>query len=152
MEFHFMAIFEYAICSRTNKLIHIDNVMSGLKCNCVCPGCGDKMVARKGKIKEHHFAHYIVSEKDSCRMTMIHRFFQEYFTILDFLEIPEMEMIAHDTIINIPRRNLRVLSAQKEIKIGSYRADVLLKTSIGEIIIEICVTHKSTREKIDYFK
>ncbi|MCG6489980.1 hypothetical protein K6U37_13580 [Vibrio parahaemolyticus] len=147
-----MAIFEYAICGKTNKLIHIDDVLGGLKCNCVCPGCGDQMVARKGKIKEHHFAHYIVSEKDSCRMTMIHRFFQEYFTVLDFLEIPEIEMIVHDTNISIPRRNLRVLSAQKEIKIGSYRADVLLKTSIGEIIIEICVTHKSTLEKIDYYK
>lgn len=85
-------------------------------------------------------------------MTMIHRFFQEYFTVLDFLEIPEIEMIVHDTNISIPRKNLRVLSAQKEIKIGSYRADVLLKTSIGSIIIEICVTHKSTREKLIIIK
>ncbi len=37
--------------------VHISEVASGLACGCFCPGCGDRMVARKGPIKIHHFAH-----------------------------------------------------------------------------------------------
>ena len=43
---------------KDNKLIHISNVENGLKCGCICPSCKGKMIAKKGKIKVHHFAHY----------------------------------------------------------------------------------------------
>lgn len=39
-----------------NKLIEIKNIASG-KTNLICPYCGRALVAKKGKIKEHHFAH-----------------------------------------------------------------------------------------------
>ena len=39
-----------------NKLISIEDVASG-KTNLICPYCGRTLIAKKGKIKEHHFAH-----------------------------------------------------------------------------------------------
>ncbi len=39
-----------------NKLIEIENVASG-KTNLICPYCGKALIAKKGKVKEHHFAH-----------------------------------------------------------------------------------------------
>lgn len=35
----------------------------GLKCNCICSGCGKNLVAKMGKKKAHHFAHQ--SDADS---------------------------------------------------------------------------------------
>ncbi|MEP0809995.1 competence protein CoiA family protein [Coleofasciculus sp. FACHB-SPT9] len=42
--------------SADNKLVNIVDVSSG-KSDLVCPYCGVKLVAKKGQIKEHHFAH-----------------------------------------------------------------------------------------------
>lgn len=39
-----------------NKLIEIGEVASG-RTNLICPYCGRALIAKKGKIKEHHFAH-----------------------------------------------------------------------------------------------
>lgn len=39
-----------------NKLISIEDVGSG-KSNLICPYCGRALIAKKGRIKEHHFAH-----------------------------------------------------------------------------------------------
>ncbi len=40
-----------------NRLVHVDSVPNGLKCNCHCPSCGEKLSARQGKKKQHSFAH-----------------------------------------------------------------------------------------------
>jgi len=39
------------------KTIHISEADGGLSCNCICPACGDALIARKGNQVEHHFAH-----------------------------------------------------------------------------------------------
>ncbi len=39
-----------------NKLVAIEDVASG-KTNLICSYCGKELIAKKGKIKEHHFAH-----------------------------------------------------------------------------------------------
>ena len=43
---------------KDGKAVHISEVESGLKCGCVCPACGEKLVAKKGDRVAHHFAHY----------------------------------------------------------------------------------------------
>lgn len=151
MEFHLMAMFEYAESNETGRLLHIDDAVRGKKCNCVCPACGDQMIAKKGKVKEYHFAH-ATSEQSYCYMTMVHRFFQEYFSEQEFLDIPATKLSVLDSQVEIPRRKVKVLSTRLEATIGDYRADVLLLTSIGEIAIEVFVTSKSKDEKINYYK
>ena len=37
--------------SADGRLLHIGEVPSGLACNCVCPGCGRRMVAKKGDVQ-----------------------------------------------------------------------------------------------------
>lgn len=46
-----------------NKLVAIADVASG-KTNLRCPYCGRVLIAKKGKLKEHHFAH----DGDSCNL------------------------------------------------------------------------------------
>lgn len=43
--------------TRAGKLVHVSEVDPGLREDCFCPGCGKPLVARKGAIKVHHFAH-----------------------------------------------------------------------------------------------
>lgn len=37
--------------------VHISNVLSGIGCDCTCPACKTSLVAKKGDINAHHFAH-----------------------------------------------------------------------------------------------
>ncbi len=42
---------------QNGHLVHISQVENGLACNCLCPYCNKQLIAKKGNIKEHHFAH-----------------------------------------------------------------------------------------------
>ncbi len=46
---------------RDNKLVAIEDVPSS-KTNLICPYCGSSLIAKKGRVKEHHFAHV----SDTC--------------------------------------------------------------------------------------
>lgn len=41
----------------TGKLVHIDSVCRGQKCDCFCPNCHEPLIARHGDVREHGFAH-----------------------------------------------------------------------------------------------
>ncbi|MEP0858850.1 competence protein CoiA family protein [Trichocoleus sp. DQ-U1] len=56
--------------SADNKLVDIVDVPSG-KSDLVCPYCGVKLVAKKGQVKEHHFAH----TGQTCRSVTVKREF-----------------------------------------------------------------------------
>lgn len=43
---------------RDGTIKGIEVVPSGLACECVCPQCGEKLVAKKGDGLAAHFAHY----------------------------------------------------------------------------------------------
>ena len=47
----------YGVHKETGELLHISDVPSGLKCDCVCAACGQPFEAKKGDIRRHHFAH-----------------------------------------------------------------------------------------------
>ena len=50
--------------AESGELAHVSEVQNGLKCACTCPVCDGALVARQGKVKEHHFAH---ASGEECR-------------------------------------------------------------------------------------
>ena len=48
-----------------NQLIEIEDVASG-RTNLICPYCGKTLIAKKGRIKEHHFAH----DGETCNLVI----------------------------------------------------------------------------------
>ena len=42
---------------QTGRMRAINEVEQGLTCNCACPGRGIPLIARKGAVRVHHFAH-----------------------------------------------------------------------------------------------
>lgn len=47
----------FAVEIGTGDLVEVGAVASGRACKCVCPGCGQGVLARKGEKKQWHFAH-----------------------------------------------------------------------------------------------
>ncbi len=63
----------YAIDAQ-NNFVSVDNVAKGLACNCYCPACKERLVAKNGGAKRiHHFAHASGVDCEGAYETMLHR-------------------------------------------------------------------------------
>lgn len=145
---------EYALQRGSNILQHVDSVENGLKCNCVCPGCGDSLVAKNNGISDtrHHFSHYLKDESSNCSMTQLHIVSQDFFLKSQPLFLPPVSfqykgktLSQSELLVNVHKGNL-------EARVDSYIADVLLDTDIGSIVIEVFVTHENEAEKTAYYQ
>lgn len=63
--------------NQEGRLVHIEDVPSGLECNCVCPECGAKLIARKGQKNQKHFSHINGADCAGARMTALHMLAQQ---------------------------------------------------------------------------
>lgn len=43
---------------KSGMMVHVDNVAQGLACDCCCPKCRERLLARHGNIRHHGFAHH----------------------------------------------------------------------------------------------
>jgi Competence protein CoiA-like family len=143
---------------RDGCLTHISGVLSGLACACYCAECGQHLVAKKGDLRRHHFAH---SEITACRggpETVLHLLAKELIRELTNFELPPYEfqmerrawggeVIRHAARV-FPGRLVAVDRAEVEAVKPGFVADAILKTSIGPVIIEVAVTHRVERKKL----
>ena len=63
----------YALNSQ-NDFVHIDDVAKGLACNCYCPSCKERLVAKNGgKKRIHHFSHASGVDCEGAYESMLHQ-------------------------------------------------------------------------------
>ena len=143
----------YAI--HDNKLVHVSDVPNGLKCECFCPACNGRLVAKKGSEKIHHFAHYNSSECQYGYETALHHLAKEIISNSIGIHIPEVyvefntykssEVAYKDTWINIENVIL-------EKKIDNIIPDIIIYSNGKPLLIEIYVTHQIDETKLKKIK
>jgi hypothetical protein len=146
-----MSKLTYAI--KDSKLTHISEVERGLECNCVCPKCGAKVLARKGNIKVHHFSHYDVDECEGAYETSLHLLAKEILTEAGHLRVPSVIVrnITFNDQILYNSQDIQFDSVEVEKNLFNFTPDILIQAYGVKLIIEIRVTHKVDdikREKI----
>lgn len=137
----------------------IEEVESGLACNCVCAECGEPLVAKKGEVVQHHFAHASGMERENCSETVLHLFAKEIIarqTIISFPEIDHIDFQIDQSQVNdkgeviisdlyTQMSHLPVVKSALEVRIQDFQPDVLVKvkTEYGEytVAVEVAVTH-----------
>lgn len=153
LNFRSIALIEYAYLKGTTYLAHVDDVPNGKGCDCVCVGCGDALVAKNNCVdKANHFSHDCLAEKRSCRMTQLHIFAQNYFASLEKFTLPLVNFEYKGRNLFKSATEVEVYEAKMEAKIGKYFADVVLSTSVGDVIIEVLVSHKTENDKSAYYQ
>lgn len=138
------------------RLLHIDGVPSGLACNCTCPGCGRPMVAKKGDVQAHHFAHYAQQEGRTCISageTALHKFAKRILDERLEIALPAMVVSEHgerEVVVAAERRSFD--RAILEVKDGQIVPDVVLVLRDRRLIVEFKVTHACDEQKIANIK
>ena len=140
---------------RDGVLVSINDVERGLQKNVVCPSCQTTLVARKGKLKIPHFAHYNGDECLTGLQTVLHIRAKEIIAETKSIFVPEHS-------IKLPGRTkpFEIISPQKvtldevwlEKRLDKIIPDVFAKTHDKELLIEIRVSHAVEQTKIDLLK
>lgn len=123
------------------ELVSIKEVKNGLKCGCVCPACGAKLIARQGQKVAYHFAHYKAVDCEHGKETALHLLGKKVISKgRVFLPAKPFTGESQGTI-------RAYNEAIEETFIGTVKPDVLLKSD-GEMLgVEIKVHHAVDDDK-----
>ena len=123
---------------------HISEVENGLKCACTCPVCDGALIARQGRIKEHHFAHASGEECRHAAETALHLAAKDILAKRKEIVLPEVAVSASygfPRIVVAPQRRYAIAAAEVERKTGSIIPDVIVEVSARQLLVEVTVTH-----------
>ncbi|WP_169338376.1 competence protein CoiA family protein [Psychroserpens burtonensis] len=141
----------YAV--HNDKLVHISKVISGLACNCKCPNpnCNGKLIARKGNIKSHHFAHYNMEDCGGALESALHLLAKEIISEEKVFKIPELyyynkkrkigKVFFEALVIEVDNVELEVLQ-------DDFKPDIVLQCRKTKLFVEIAVTHFVDEKKL----
>jgi hypothetical protein len=123
---------------RTGRMRGIVEVEQGLACNCECPECGSPLVARKGAVRVHHFAH----RGASCTTggeTALHRMAKQIVADQRRLVLPGQDTPTPYQDAALP----------DDMCWPGRRPDVVLWSDSATLHVEVTVTHRCGPEKLD---
>ena len=149
----------------TREIRLIDDVESGLKCNCVCPECDSPLIAKKGPIKADHFSHYKTTEQQACRETAVHLMAKHVLSNASTILFPTYRYQSKNvySLLREPFGSacefllepLDVSNCREEVYLPEHqiKPDVICATVIEglelEVAIEVAVTHEVDQEKAE---
>ena len=144
---------KYALQKDTNELVFVDNVLNGLRCECICPYCKEPLVAKnEGRKRGHHFAHYNGADCGKARMTTLHLLAQNILQTSKQVMSPSYngEYVQQKArLITFDEVTLEKVIIQQGIQRKPDCIGIVIDKKGNEhtLWIEIRVTHKVDEEK-----
>jgi len=133
-------------------IAHVSEVPSGLECGCTCPGCGARLVARKGAKQDHHFGHVGAEDGTPCRTgpeTALHRFAKEVLERRLKLTLPRLEIgVGRERWVGYEGGSYGFDGAVLEHKLGEIVPDVIVRKGRRDLLVEFAVTHPCEETKL----
>jgi competence protein CoiA len=134
-----------------NRFTHISEVERGLNCHCFCVVCGEKVVAKKGVEREHHFAHE--SNKATCVVnpeTLLHKFAKRVIQEAGGLVVPPALNYRLCNLIGVNLAGpswLMLDRIEEEKRLDGIRPDLIGYFGITPVLIEVAYSSFSDFEK-----
>ena len=132
--------FFYAI--KGEKSVHISEVERGLACGCICDECKDRLIAKKGTVKAHHFAH---EANHSCQSN-IPRKIRSRISLLALLLMalaPAGCMYAKSTFDKVKARRLESPPTDVAVRASNRRLTIAWRAMPGATSYKIAVRPKN---------
>lgn len=123
---------------KDGNIVYIKDAIKGQDCSCFCPGCKQPLVAKKGDIREQHFAHK--SKDFDCEhgfQSALHYMAKDIFMELEFLIF----------IKNGKPVKYKIDSVKLECTVDEIIPDIIVICDGKPFIVEIYVTHAADEIK-----
>lgn len=122
------------------RMVHVDDVVTGLQCECICPGCHNRLVAKNaGREKTHHFAHEAGANQQGCAETALHlaskQIIYDYRRVLVPSLPPQIP-----TPTELPLKTVQ-LESRFSAANGDIVVDCYADSEFGPLAIEVAVHH-----------
>ena len=129
-----------------NSIVHISEVISGLNAGQYqCPKCQSLLIAKKGDVRVHHFAHYNYEQCQGAPETALHKLAKEILLNEKMVAIPDIEDMEQRVFVEFDEVN-------QEVRVFNMVVDVLAVYGVNTLAIEIKVTHEVDLKKIESVK
>lgn len=136
-----------------DKIVSINDVVKGLKCNCVCPSCGGQLIAKKGSKKIHHFAHQSLQTCEYGYETSLHLLAKDLILNSKKFYLPEVSLIIDGKATTLENGKLINIEHVKcEVSLDNVKPDLIIESDGLKYFIEIYVTHKVDEIKLEKLK
>ena len=131
--------------------VHISEVPTGLACDCLCPQCRRQLVAKKGQLNVHHFAHRSMRATECIWATesALHRLAKEILLRERQIWFPRILEPSDSGLVLIwPDGWFRYESVQLEQQVNDVRPDLIVAAGDQVIMIEIAVSNFCNEAKL----
>lgn len=135
----------------SHQITHISEAERGLSCNCSCVVCGERMVAKKGDEREHHFAHE--SNKTACQVnyeTLLHQFAKRVIKEQEGLVVPPSIKYRLSGLPTVSPTNptwLMLERIEEEKRLDGIRPDLVGYFEDTPVLIEVAYSSFVDAEK-----
>lgn len=134
--------------SADGRLLHVSQVPPGLACSCSCPACHAPLVARKGGVVAHYFAHHVDRACAGAWETALHLLAKQVVSEAREIVLPEAVAEAGGKRRRIAAaRAFSYDSAEIEVDMDGLRPDAVVHRDGRSLLIEFSVTHPCGPDK-----
>lgn len=137
-------------------ITHISKVERGLKCDCVCPACGERLVAKKGQKMMHHFAHQTTKDCEYGYESSLHLAAKEILSQTKKMVIPPVYIHFPDSykpdVLICEAKEITFDHVELEQRFNNVIPDVVVYTGSKRLFLEVFVTHCVDEEKLHKLK
>ena len=136
--------------------ISIENVERGLQCGCVCPACGERLVAKKGSKQVRHFAHYSNRNCAYGYESSLHLAAKEILSKAHTIVLPAVNVLFPDSYKEKEEvccaKEIQIEKVELEKNFQTIVPDVVIFSGGKKIFLEIYVTHAIDEKKLEKLK
>lgn len=141
---------------KNGRIQSVDDVPRGLACECTCPVCGERVLARQGEVRVWHFAHASGADCEGAAEGALHLAAKQILLEHSGMMVPEMVVKSSVTLSDgrsgwgEARRGdawIDYQNPEAEKSFGAIRPDIVVQTGQTLFFIEVAVTHFVDEEK-----
>lgn len=141
---------------RDGDIVSINDVESGLDCRCICPACGNKLVAKKGMKVAYHFSHHHETNCEYGYESSLHLAAKDILSRAKIIVLPTVtlhfpESDKEDIVIR-KAQSITIDRVELEQRNDNIVPDVVIYSGGKRLFIEVFVTHRIDDEKLAKLK